>query len=244
MKLSLGWGLRSRAGQALVGLGTIASSRQIDFLRRIDMPERTLDLLDVGRWFEDRGLQRTPCFRLARELYAYLATPLRNERVLYLEFGVYKGDSLRQWCTLLSDPQSSLHGFDSFRGLPENWDASIGMRSPKGAFDLGGIAPVFDDTRVTLHVGWFEETLPGFTLPSHDRLLVHLDADLYSSTKFVLDCLAPAICPGTILLFDELRVTGHHERRAFGEFLDATGMRFRFLAGSDCFNQSAFQRVG
>lgn len=198
---------------------------------------RLRELLETGYWLRQHGLQNTPCFKTRAELYAYLASQCRLDQipVLYLEFGVWKGDSMRQWSDLLRHPESQLHGFDSFEGLPEEWKPGY----PKGHFDLGGHLPTFDDPRVTLHPGWFEDTLPGFTLPPHERLLVHLDADLYSSTRFVLDHLGPAIRPDTILLFDEFRPTGQ-ELRAFSEFLGNTGKRVSFVAGAHYLAQAAF----
>ena len=59
---------------------------------------------------------------------------------------------------------------------------------------------------VRLHRGWFDASLPAFlaremavgevALPLHVSFL-HIDCDLYSSTKTVLTLLAPAIRTGT-----------------------------------------------
>ena len=40
-------------------------------------------------------------------------------RILFLEFGVHRGDSLRQWTALNTNPDSRFVGYDSFVGLPE-----------------------------------------------------------------------------------------------------------------------------
>ena len=49
-----------------------------------------------------------------------------------------------------------------------------------------------------LYKGWFEQTLPAFLEGQRGRAgtelriaFVHMDCDIYSSTKCVLDCLAP-----------------------------------------------------
>src|SRR5690349_19329637 len=79
-----------------------------------------LNYLYAGRWFRDRGLE-IPARCAGREpLYDYVARSL-VEPVSYLEFGVLKGATLRYWSGLLKHPDSFLHGFDSFEGLPENW---------------------------------------------------------------------------------------------------------------------------
>ena len=69
----------------------------------------------------------------------------RHALVLYLEFGVFEGASMRRWSTALKNPASLLHGFDSFEGLPEDFD----FKYPKGHFDVGGSLPDIDDDRIT-----------------------------------------------------------------------------------------------
>jgi hypothetical protein len=49
------------------------------------------------------------------------------------------------------------------------------------------------DDRVAFFKGWFSETLPDYVPPPHKQLFVNLDADLYSSTKTVLEFLKPHI---------------------------------------------------
>ncbi len=165
-----------------------------------------------------------------------MAKNIQDEKVLYLEFGGFNGTSMRSWCALLRNSASSLHGFDSFEGLPEDWN----LHAPKGAYKAS--APHFDDPRVILHPGWFNETLPGFVAPEHERLVIHLDADLYSSTKCALDAVASLMQPGTIILFDEFQ-DRLHEMRAFTEFLDETGMKFRFLGSALSLTRCVFERV-
>jgi hypothetical protein len=205
---------------------------------RIRQLNSLVNYLEVGRWLEANGFASAPRFADRWLMYDAVAAPIAAERVLYLEFGVYEGYTLRRWAKLLTNPASSLHGFDSFEGLPESWDET----RPKGTFDVKGAVPRYDDPRVSLHKGWFEETLPGFALPAHDRLVIHVDADLYSSARFVLDTLRDSITPGTVIVFDEF-CDRMHEMKAFEEFLRATGARFRFLAGTTNLEQVTFERV-
>ena len=186
-----------------------------------------INFLEMGRWFKasDYSIRNSPRFADRRDLYAAIASKIENEVVLYLEFGVWQGASLRIWSQLLRNPLSSLHGFDSFEGLPEAWNTLS-----KEKFDVKGALPQFDDPRIILHKGWFHETLPGFVVPEHERLLLNLDADLYLSTRYVLDTLQEAVCPGTIIIFDEFN-DRQHELKAFSEFLETNRMRFRFLGG-------------
>jgi len=57
-----------------------------------------------------------------------------------------------------------------------------------------------------IKAGWFSETLPKFLNehPDEEISLIHMDADLYSSTKYVLETLISSnkLTPGTIILFD------------------------------------------
>jgi len=198
-----------------------------------------LNYLEVGRWLRAKGFASSSRVADRAALYSVVSKRIERERVLYLEFGVYEGASLRVWSRLLRNPLSSLHGFDSFEGLPESWDSF----RPKGTFDVKGKLPEFDDPRVVLHQGWFDTTLPSFTLPEHERLVINFDADLYSSTKFVLDTLQDAIKPGTIIIFDEF-CDRLHELRAFSELIEATRMTFRFLSATKNLEQAAFERVG
>ena len=57
---------------------------------------------------------------------------------------------------------------------------------------------------VTLHPGWFADTLPAYasTLRAPARF-VHVDCDLYASTRVALGALAPHIQRGTVIVFDE-----------------------------------------
>ena len=110
---------------------------------------------------------------------------------VWAEFGVFVGISARYWLTALPE-NGKLYLFDSFEGLPEAW-----RHLPAGHFSVPEV-PVFDDSRAIIKKGWFKDTLP------LDELLgfVHIDSDLYSSCKTVLENIN--VAKGTIILFDEL----------------------------------------
>lgn len=144
---------------------------------------------------------------------------------LYLEFGVYSGSTLA--IIVENAPADVVYGFDSFEGLPEAWRPGFG----EGAFATEKLPDV---PGADLVVGWFDDTLPGF-LEKHPEpvAFLHLDADLYSSTRTVLDALAPRLCEGTVVLFDEyFNFPGweEHEHRAWTEFVAERGLRFEYLA--------------
>ncbi|MSQ55731.1 MAG: class I SAM-dependent methyltransferase [Betaproteobacteria bacterium] len=145
---------------------------------------------------------------------------------LVLEFGVFRGDSLQM---IAKRCAQEVHGFDSFEGLPEDW---TGGRE-KGRFSLGGGLPPIKAPNVVLHKGWFDQTLPGFLAahPGPVRFL-HVDCDIYSSTRTVLQGLGPRLVAGTILVFDEyFNYPGWHEHEflAFAEFVQRHHIAYSYI---------------
>jgi hypothetical protein len=197
-----------------------------------------VNYLEVGRWLSERGYDVPPRVAARDEVFAAIARKVNPDPALYLEFGVHEGDSLRQWSRLLTSPQSRLHGFDSFEGLPETWSFEEGV----GHFSTGGTIPQFDDSRVEIFKGWFDQTLPQYSLPAHERLIVSVDSDLYSSATVVLDKLEESIVPGTFVYFDEFHDRAH-ELRAFSDFLDRTRFGFEVFAATSELSHVAFIRV-
>lgn len=146
--------------------------------------------------------------------------------ITYLEFGVYRGASLSWWLHRIPHPESRFVGFDTFTGLPEFWRAT----EPEGHFSTGGKLPNITDSRCSFEVGTFQETLPGF-VGRHDlsgKLVIHLDADLFTSTLFVLTTLARVLKRGDILLFDEFSCP-LDEYRAFDEFVHSYYLNYEVL---------------
>ena len=145
-----------------------------------------------------------------------------------LEFGVYQGKSIN---IIAKQTERKVHGFDSFRGLPEQWGTA-----PKGTYDTEGKLPEVADN-VELHVGLFDETLPDFVANNPGPIaLLHIDCDLYSSTSTVFTALRDKIVPGTKIIFDEyFNYPGwqNHEYKAFQEFIEATGLKYEYIAYTD-----------
>lgn len=146
---------------------------------------------------------------------------------MILEFGVAGGESIRQMASLAGS--RTVHGFDSFRGLPEDW---AGRHEERGHYSTDGMLPHVP-ANVQLHSGLFAETLPDFVRDNAEpAAFVHIDCDLYTSTATVLEFLAPRITPGTVILFDEyFNFVGwqNHEFKAFQEFVSTRDVRYRYL---------------
>jgi len=146
----------------------------------------------------------------------------------YLEFGVFTGGTIRYMARCIGN--RTIHGFDSFEGLPEPW-SGFGLSGK--SFDVNGRLPYVPDN-VALHCGYFDRSLP-LWLNDHPGQVafIHVDCDLYSSTKTILDLLAPRLVNGTIILFDEyFNYPGweQHEFKAFQEFVAARGVKYDYLA--------------
>ncbi|MEI5675847.1 MULTISPECIES: class I SAM-dependent methyltransferase [unclassified Nocardioides] len=162
---------------------------------------------------------------------AAIAAALRAVTIdgMVAEFGVFQGTSLTQIAQFFDD--RTVHGFDSFVGLPESWS---GTEKGEGAFDVGGVPPELPVSNVEFHVGFFDKTVPQFaTAHQGPFAFVHLDADLYSSTKTVMDTLLDWFVPGTVIVFDEyFGYYGwqNHEHKAFLELLERTGFSYEGIS--------------
>jgi hypothetical protein len=223
----------ARLKEALTRIGSRLSQRAIHNLNA------AINYLEVGRWMTARGFDTSRRVGHRFEIYEAIARSLGGARVLYLEFGVHRGESIARWATLLRGPDCRLVGFDSFEGLPEDWN----LADRRGTFSTGGEAPRIDDPRVSFIKGWFEDTLSCFTVPAHERLVLHLDADLYSSTRTVLLAMEPHMSVGTFLIFDEF-ADRNHELRAFEEFWAARPeWEFRLVGCDRILARVAFERI-
>jgi hypothetical protein len=145
---------------------------------------------------------------------------------LWLEFGVCSGRTIN----LISEcTNNTVYGFDSFYGLPEDW----GNHQKKGTYSTYGNLPNVN-SNIELVVGLFEDTLDSFLEIHKDTVAyLHLDADLYSSTKFVLDKLCDRIVEGTVISFDEIYnypEYADHEIKAWVEFCNKSKISSEWIS--------------
>jgi O-methyltransferase len=149
--------------------------------------------------------------------YSYINQQFSGKPVMYLEFGVHKGESMMEWITLNTHSGSVFYGFDSFEGLPESWQWNTGKKLPKGTFSTQGTIPVIVDERVHFIKGLFQNALLPFLKEKGPELLrsnviLHFDADLYSSELFCLTHLYEYLPDGAIIFFDDFFVVDHDFR--------------------------------
>ena len=162
---------------------------------------------------------------------------LRDEELAYLEFGVYGGSSFKWWISHNNHPQSRFIGFDTFEGLPEDWGIF-----KKGDMSSGLKMPDVNDPRATFVKGLFQQTLPDVlkTLDKTKQKVIMMDADLYSSTLFVLTSIAPYLRKGDVVLFDQFNVP-KHEFLAFTNFVESYYVQLQLIGAANNYYFCAFE---
>jgi len=190
-----------------------AVESSVDFVER-EMPRALA--LESKEGLHSYGLQRAP------------------KRGLVLEFGVRNGTSINLIARLT---ERTVHGFDSFEGLP---DDGIIPRSNAGnakwyagKMHMKGAIPTVPQN-VKLYKGWFHQTLPKFFEDKREPIsYMHVDCDIYSSAKTVLECAAGALQSGSVIVFDDyLNYVGwqNNEHRALVEAAEDAGFTFSYIA--------------
>ena len=145
---------------------------------------------------------------------------------LALEFGVATGTTLK----IIADAVAGDRTVVGFEHLHRP-AGSVADRIEAGEFAQREVPEV---PGAQLVVGLFEDELPGFLTRNEEQIaFMHVDCDLYSSAKTVLDLTGERLAPDAVLVFDEFfNFPGwqQHEFRAWNEFLARTGRTFEYLA--------------
>lgn len=173
------------------------------------------------------------------KLYDYVSRTagLAGAKLNYLEFGVASAASFKWWLAHNTHPEAQFFGFDTFEGLPEKW-------ALHAQGEMSYSLPQIEDNRARFYKGLFQETVYPFLKSSvlqDDRVKVfHMDADLYSSTLFVLAAFAPYLRKGDILIFDEFNVP-NHEFAAWHDFTRSFYIEYEALGAVNNFYQTALR---
>jgi hypothetical protein len=151
----------------------------------------------------------------------------------FLEFGVYRGASFATFwhmCRKLGISNRRFFAFDSFAGLPGAegiWEKGMYACS-KGRFATLIRKAGVDMGRVTMVEGLFDQTLTTVTKEKYrlcKAAIVHIDCDLYDSTKIALNFIEDMVGVGTALLFDDWNCFRGNENcgepKAFSEWPSA-----------------------
>ncbi len=167
------------------------------------------------------------------------------------EFGTLHGYTARLMATLMveMDVPGCLWLYDSFTGLPADmssvdadsyevktnktwWAGAMALPPGTDVLIRRVLSRVLPDARLQVVKGYFNKTLPK-TRPSQRLALVHVDCDLYTSARYVLDQLLVAglLQDGCLILCDDYNCNRGNpqmgERRAMSEAF-ASQRRFSY----------------
>jgi hypothetical protein len=171
------------------------------------------------------------------DLYDHIVQSESLSEIYYIEFGVAQGQSFKWWVENLKSRDSRFVGFDTFSGLPEDWGYF-----KKGDMSANDSFPDVNDERCRFVKGIFQETLPSFLKEFRTdlRKVIHMDADIYTSTLFALTMMGPFLNKNDILIFDEFNVP-MHEFKAFTEFLSSYYVKVSVIGAVNNYYQTAFK---
>lgn len=173
-----------------------------------------------------QDLSKASKFENRKDLFRYSISEV-NLDGMFLEFGVFNGETIKFISAVV--PDKLIFGFDSFEGMPEKWGDI-----PKGYYKLNELPIVRNN--VKLVKGYFQNTLQTFLEEHLEKVaFIHIDAVLYSSTKYILDILAQnnRLQNGMVIQFDEFYyypewwIEG--EYKAFKEIVNEYNVKFRYL---------------
>lgn len=182
--------------------------------KRFEIVELLNVLPEIKKWAMQHRIDTQ--FSDRSQYFAFLnEIVVGTEPIDFLEFGVYRGDSLKEWAELNTNANSRFFGFDTFMGLPDKWLVSRN----RGMFSTEGVIPDIRDLRVKVIQGLFQESLDSFLnrYIRSSRLVIHADADLYSSTLYILTSLSHLLQRGDLILFDEFCTPP--EFKAYSDFV-------------------------
>ena len=213
---------------------SIVGNKIDDMLEKIPSAKfESFDIVSLSCWqaglssstYYNKHLYNKPIFKSDLEMIAH-GLLLERPEGLVLEFGVFSGRTINHISDYVESSQI-VYGFDSFDGLPEDWRNNF----QAGTFAVNDLPNVKENIR--LIKGWFNETLPKFLVEQKAPVsFIHIDCDLYSSTKCIFDLLAERLVDGTVIVFDEYyNYPGweDHEFKAFQEFVQRSDWRYEYL---------------
>jgi predicted O-methyltransferase YrrM len=116
------------------------------------------------------------------------------------ECGAYRGGSAKVIATVC--PQKKLHVFDTFAGLPADEVLAGCHKAGDFTADRREVDEFLGGSNVEIHQGFFPDTARG--LEDRTFSFVHLDMDLYESTRAALEFFWPRIAPGGVIVLDDV----------------------------------------
>ena len=159
----------------------------------------------------------------------------------FYEFGVWRATSFKYLIKYFKKG----YGFDTFTGLPEDWDTGNHVEG-KGTYTSNGNVPEIAGGHFT--VGKFEDTLPNFFCERRPMAsVINLDSDLYSSTMCALNYSKSVMDKDTILIFDEFIINENWEQdefKALNDFCSKYRLDYEVVSVSFFSKQVALKLIG
>lgn len=220
---------RSRSIRSILGLGYFVSAFQFRLLS-FYKGQKFINLLKSIKKEVDIGFY-------PYEAYTVYSISKSQSRLSgeFAEVGVYQGGSARIICEVKGE--KTLHLFDTFTGLPKvsGKDNYMGVKywednqfNNTSEEQVKGYLSKFPN--VQIYKGKFPET-SGPVLNTQFSF-VHLDVDLYQSTKDCLDFFYPRLVKGGIILTHDFHTSG--VQTAFNDFFEKKQIPVIELTGSQC----------
>ena len=191
---------------------------------------------DCYKFFE-KDMKKSSIFIKADDIKKFSvgkALKSKNDKdSLFLEFGVYTGNSINFFAKIIANSNREIHGFDSFEGLEEDWETNEFF--PKGSFDLNKKEPKIL-SNVKIIKGKIQSTLENFIKNKNEKKIafVHMDMDTYNATKYALNKIKPLLIKGSVILFDNFYGFPNwqqHEYKAFTE--EFSEGEYKYIAFSE-----------
>lgn len=161
----------------------------------------------------------------------------KNLPQTYFEFGCHSGRTFS--AAINAAKYFKMHNceffvFDSFQGLPQTNEVEDGIFKT-GEFSTSREDFVkiikqktkFNENDINIIEGFYDTSLTADLQSKMPKIgMLHIDVDLYSSTKDILKFTKPLLVNGSVVLFDDWYCfkpgikNSHGEQKAVNEFLD------------------------
>ena len=192
---------------------TIVGSRSPNrYLHQLQM---VVNYMKLGRWMFGHDFHFNHRVRDRDSVFAAVTKLVRDQRVLYLEFGVYKGATFLQMVDLASQQNKRCHGVDSFQGMGEPTERDrpspdVEHSYPAGKFKTEHYPDALlrklintygtDSLAWSLWIGWVPDVLKQIETQAWQLSFAHIDMDHYEPTAAALKWAWNRLVPGGMLL--------------------------------------------
>jgi O-methyltransferase len=126
----------------------------------------------------------------------------------FVEVGVYRGGSARALYRVAEEQGRELYLFDTFEGHPTPSTSDDVRAHPEGRYAdcADPVALRAEMPNASIVRGRFPDTWLWTPSPWRWVAFVHIDVDLYESTRDAILALTPAMVPGGVMYFDDYGV--------------------------------------